>query len=294
MGYLHIDNLYRNADILMFRECYALEKIHGTSAHIDWDSNENHHSRKDCVAYFSGGENHSNFEKLFDREFLYSKFKELGYFTCTIYGEAYGGKQQGMSDTYGKELKFIVFDVKIGDRWLDVPRAEMVAKELGLEFVSYERCSTDVVELNRQRDLPSVQAVRNGVTEPKKREGVVLRPIIELVKNNESRIISKHKTEDFRETKTPRPDVNPEQLKVLADADAVAEEWVTPMRLQHIVGGLQCVGMEDTPTIMKMMNEDIQREGDKEIVWSKEVSKAISKKTAKMFKDYLKSRFLSA
>ena len=36
MGYAHIDNLYKEQTILMFRECYALEKIHGTSAHISW------------------------------------------------------------------------------------------------------------------------------------------------------------------------------------------------------------------------------------------------------------------
>jgi hypothetical protein len=29
MGYLHIDNLYKNVDILLFKECYAMEKIHG-------------------------------------------------------------------------------------------------------------------------------------------------------------------------------------------------------------------------------------------------------------------------
>lgn len=286
MGYLHIDNLYKNADILMFRECYALEKIHGTSAHISWKDGD--------LIFFSGGENYNKFIELFNGEYLNNTFLALGFKECIVYGEAYGGKQQGMSDTYGKELKFIAFDVKIGDRWLDVPRAEIVAKELGLEFVSYERCSTDLIELNRQRDLPSVQAVRNGVTEPKKREGVVLRPIIELTKNNESRIISKHKTEDFRETKTPRPDVNPEQLKVLADAEAVAEEWVTPMRMRHIVGKMEIARIEDTPEVMKAMNEDIQREGDKEIVWSKEVAKAISKKTAKLYKEYLKGRFLSA
>src|SRR5690348_10996218 len=34
MGYLHIGNLYKTQDLLLFRECYALEKVHGTSAHI--------------------------------------------------------------------------------------------------------------------------------------------------------------------------------------------------------------------------------------------------------------------
>ena len=32
MGYLHIENLYKAQDILLFRECYALEKVHGTAA----------------------------------------------------------------------------------------------------------------------------------------------------------------------------------------------------------------------------------------------------------------------
>ena len=34
MSYLHIQNLYKDPRILMLREVYALEKIHGTSAHI--------------------------------------------------------------------------------------------------------------------------------------------------------------------------------------------------------------------------------------------------------------------
>lgn len=36
MSYMHIDNLYKSQTLLMFRECYALEKIHGTSAHVMW------------------------------------------------------------------------------------------------------------------------------------------------------------------------------------------------------------------------------------------------------------------
>ena len=32
MAYMHIENLYRNQNILLFKQCYCLEKIHGTSA----------------------------------------------------------------------------------------------------------------------------------------------------------------------------------------------------------------------------------------------------------------------
>jgi hypothetical protein len=34
MGYAHINNLYKDQEILIFKHVWALEKIHGTSAHI--------------------------------------------------------------------------------------------------------------------------------------------------------------------------------------------------------------------------------------------------------------------
>ena len=57
MGYLHIRNLYQDQDILLFKECYALEKIHGTSAHIAWDGE---------LKFFAGGCNHDRFCALFN------------------------------------------------------------------------------------------------------------------------------------------------------------------------------------------------------------------------------------
>jgi hypothetical protein len=113
MGYLHIDNLYKDQTILMFKECYALEKIHGTSAHISWNVKDKK------VKFFSGGESYERFVSLFDIEFLQKTFAENFIDSnVTIYGEAYGGKQQGMSNTYGKELKFIGFEVQVGEYWL--------------------------------------------------------------------------------------------------------------------------------------------------------------------------------
>jgi hypothetical protein len=71
MGYLHINNLYKDQTILIFKECYALEKIHGTSAHLSWNCKEKK------VKYFSGGESNERFVKVFDNRFLVSKFLEL-------------------------------------------------------------------------------------------------------------------------------------------------------------------------------------------------------------------------
>ena len=54
MGYLHIDNLYKNQTIMLFKECYAMEKIHGTSAHVGWKFETKQ------VNFFTG-ENHKLF-----------------------------------------------------------------------------------------------------------------------------------------------------------------------------------------------------------------------------------------
>lgn len=276
MAYLDITNLYKEPDILMFRECYALEKIHGTSAHISWKADTGIH-------FFAGGEKHEKFIALFNPAALTEKFKSIDGKDVVIYGEAYGGKQQGMSATYGPMLKFVVFDVKIDDLWLAVPQAEVLTKEFGLEFVHYVKIPADLENINRERDADSVQAKRNGIAEPRMREGVVLRPLIELRKNNGERIIVKHKRDEFMETKTPR-EVDPAKLKVLEDARAIADEWVTPMRLTHVLDKNPASGMEDTPKVIKAMLEDVKREAAGEVVWSKDVETAIGRATAVLLK----------
>lgn len=280
MGYLHINNLYKDTDILLFKECYALEKIHGSSAHINFKNTK--------LTFFAGGESHERFLGLFNQEFLSSEFTKIGQDDVTVYGEVYGGKCQGMSETYGKELKFVAFDVKIGDSWLSVPQAHEFVSFLGLEFVDYVKIPTTLEAIDKERDKDSVQAVRNGCGTGKIREGVILRGIIELTKNNGARIIAKHKRDEFRETKTPRPVVDPAKLQVLENAELIAQEWVVGERLNHVLSKIPNVGIENTGEVIKAMIDDVKREGEKEIVWSKDVEKAIGKATALLFKNKLK------
>lgn len=214
----------------------------------------------------------------------------MGNNEVIVYGEAYGGKEQGMSNTYGKQLKFIVFDIQIDDHWLSVPNAENVAQKLGLEFVAYEKIKTDIDSINAQRDANSVQAVRNGITEPRKREGIVLRPLIEMYNNNNERIICKHKHDDFKETNSSRKIVDPARLEVLTKAKEIADEWVTDMRLEHVIQKFPGANIEDTSKIIEAMYEDVMRESVGEIVESKELKKEIFTKTAKMFQQKLKNR----
>ena len=287
MGYLHIENLYRPAaqSILLFREVYALEKIHGTSAHIAWRTADGNQ----VLTFFAGGESHTNFVALFDAAALTQALTALGHPDVVVFGEAYGGKQQGMRHTYGDKLRFIVFDVKIGETWLAVPDAEDVAKKLGLEFVPYHKVSTDLAALDAERDRPSEVAVRRGIVEPKPREGVVLRPLREFSLNGH-RVIVKHKGAAFSETKTPRPVADPAKLAVLTAASAIADEWVTPMRLEHVLQRVPADDMSAAPKVIAAMVEDVYREGKGEIVESREATAAIGRKTAELLKKHLTAR----
>ena len=270
----------------MFKQCIALEKIHGTSAHVSY------HPVDDKLFFFAGGAKHDEFLKCFDQEALISAFRQNAQeFSNTadiiIFGEAYGGSMQGMEATYGPVLKFVAFEVKIGDNWLDVQRAESFARKMGLDFVPYEIIPATEEAINQEMMRDSVQAVKVGMGEGHMREGIVLRPLIELIHPNGGRIISKHKRPEFAErTHTPKI-IDPEQMQLLEDAKAIADEWVTPMRLIHVLAAFPDVQLDDMNKVIKAMIEDVEREAEGEIVSSKEARKAIGKKTAKLLKDRL-------
>jgi hypothetical protein len=282
MSYYHIPNLYQDQSILLFKECYALEKIHGTSAHILY--------KDDDIVFFSGGVKYEEFVKLFSYENLLSIFRE--HFTpeqkVCVYGEAYGGKCQGMSTTYGPNLKFVAFEVLVDGIWLKVPDAETVVKFLGLEFVFYRKIPTDIESINRERDAPSIQAVRNGIPDyqPMFREGIVLRPLEEMIKNNGGRVIAKHKRDEFRETKTPRNVIDKsEKREKLIEVNKIIDEWLTERRLDHVLDNANLeLKVENIGKIIPLMMEDIYREGKGEIEESQELKKAIGRETALMFK----------
>jgi hypothetical protein len=250
------------------------------------------------LTFFSGGEVHVRFVSLFNQGFLKTAFASFARGEIIVFGEAYGGKMQGMRETYGDEPKFVVFDVKFNDTWLTVPHAAAAAAMLKLEFVDYAKIKTTMDEINAQRDRDSTQAIRNGVGAGKRREGIVLRPLEELVDSRGNRIIAKHKNAEFCETKTVR-EVNPEKKKVMEEADAIAEEWATPMRLQHVIdrakallSGMRGAEMNplditDTKTIINMMVDDIKVETEGEIVESNEAITAIGRRTTHLYHEWL-------
>lgn len=321
MGYLHITNLYKEPEFLACGDThvYALEKIHGTSAHVAW-KRETYRSAdfKDSILtpeelrFFSGGEKHENFVKLFDADDLKARIRRVadtwaplaenpGAHSVILHGEAYGGKQQGMRDTYGPDLRFIVFDVMVDGQWVIVEQARFWAQAAGLEFVDFKLIPLTPEALDAERDRDSEQAIRNGMGPGKIREGIVIRPLVERVDHRGNRVIYKHKRPEFGESLKQKKEaklLDLSRVQVLQDAQAIAEEWVTEERLSHVLDKIVAarqeavelytkgcdLDMKDTPEVIRAMLADVQREGEGEIVWSKEAERSVCTKTAKLFK----------
>jgi hypothetical protein len=295
MGYLHIKNVTKDHPIFLFRDCYALEKLHGTSTHLSFNP-EQPEGQQLCV--FSGGIKYNSFVECLDLDAILAKFKENGT-KATVFGEGYGGSCQKMSDTYGPKIKFCAFDVRIDyngiKRWLEVPRAELFVKNLGLEFVHYKLIPATIEALDSERDSDSEQAIRNGMGVGKKREGIVCRPLLEFSYDGseDSRIICKHKRAEFRETKSERTLQSEEKQRVLTEVTAIVDEYVVPMRLEHVLqklGDPDSLTVERTKDVINAMCEDVLREAADEIVESKPLLKGIGNRTAKLYKEWLNKK----
>lgn len=286
MSYLHIDNLYKNQTVLQFKEVYVLEKVHGTSAHVAFDRAKPEGKR---LHFFHGGSARDSFLALFDSAQLELALDSLGHERLTVYGEAYGGKIHRGQHQYGPDLRFVAFDVKHNDRWLTVPAAQGVADALGLEFVPWSVCRADVPILDGFRDAPcGLRHLKSAPAPGAWSEGIVIRPLQEWVDYRGNRVIAKHKRPEMRETKTPR-EVSPEALAVETDALRIADEWVTHVRLDHVLDRLRASDIDvgdisATGKVIAAMVEDVVREAAGEIVDSRPARKAIGARAAEMFK----------
>ncbi len=283
MGYAKINNLYKDQTLLEHDEVYALEKIHGTSAHIAFN--------KGNINFYAGGMKHELFISIFQNHpvewLLRNKLSNEN--EVVIYGEAYGGSMQRMQHVYGDKARFIAFDVKYNGIWLNVPDAHSFCTHLQLEFVDYVKIPTKLSLLDEERDKHSVQAIRNGVGEGKPREGVVLRPLQEGFDRRGNRLIAKHKNAQHNETKTQR-EVDPTKLVKLKEAKAIAEEWVTEMRLDHVLDKCltpeqnETLDMSYTPIVIRAVLADIKKESEREIEWSKDAEREVCTLAARLFK----------
>ena len=109
-----------------------------------------------------------------------------------LYGEGYGAKIQKGGGNYRHDQDFVLFDVRIGDWWLQRKDVEDVGQKLGVDIVPIIGGGTlhDMVKMAKQGIISQWGNF--------KAEGIVARPSTELVARNGGRLITKIKTRDFR------------------------------------------------------------------------------------------------
>ena len=109
-----------------------------------------------------------------------------------LYGEGYGNKiQKAGADYIPNGNDFVLFDVKIGDWWLQRPDVEGIGKAFGLKVVPIigEGTLNDALEMTK-KGFKSTWGDFNA-------EGIVARPKTELKTRSGQRIITKIKYRDF-------------------------------------------------------------------------------------------------
>jgi len=120
-------------------------------------------------------------------------FSEIfGAAEICLYGEGYGAKIQKGGGSYRQDQDFVLFDVLVGEWWLQRRDVEDVALKLGLDIVPIVGKGT-LVEM--------VENARNGIGSTWgdfQAEGYVARPETELKDRSGKRLITKIKCRDFK------------------------------------------------------------------------------------------------
>ncbi|MBT8420746.1 MAG: RNA ligase family protein [Gammaproteobacteria bacterium] len=119
---------------------------------------------------------------------LLASFKDAD--VC-LYGEGYGAKIQKGGGLYRQDQGFVLFDIRIGQWWLQREDIEEIAGRLGIDIVP-------IVGHGTLDDM--VDRVRSGFDSQWggfAAEGIVARSTVELQTRGGERIITKIKAKDF-------------------------------------------------------------------------------------------------
>ncbi|HZS45578.1 MAG TPA: RNA ligase family protein [Blastocatellia bacterium] len=166
------------------------EKVDGTNTRVMWQS-------ADRSLKFGGKTDQASIpvSLLYRLQELFTESRLVEVFPETdgcLYGEGYGKKIQSAGVNYIPDgVDFVLFDVKIGEWWLQREDIVDVANKLGIRVVPIvgEGTLSDAVKMVKQ-GFNSVWG--NFIA-----EGIVARPKVELKTRKSERIITKIKYRDF-------------------------------------------------------------------------------------------------
>lgn len=181
---------YKSPEVeyLAHNDWIITEKIDGTNVRVMWDGASITFAGRTEKAEF-----HPDLVKRLEEMFLdkISLFIEkFGDKPVCFYGEGYGaGIQKG--GVYKKTKDFILFDVMVGNTWLERGNVVGIADVFGIECVPIV-CGGSL--------LNAINLVANGLKSHFGdfiAEGVICKPKVELTNRFGDRVIVKIKTRDF-------------------------------------------------------------------------------------------------
>jgi len=112
--------------------------------------------------------------------------------TVCLYGEGYGPKIQKGGGNYRKDQGFVLFDIKIGEWWLQRKDVVDIAMKFGLDIVPI--VGSGSLENMVEMAMSGFDSAWGNF----KAEGIVARPTVELRGRDGRRIITKIKHKDFQ------------------------------------------------------------------------------------------------
>lgn len=193
-----ISGLYRNPAVEFLRYCpwEWTEKIDGTNIRVHWDGH---------AVTLAGRTDRANIPReLFDKlKTLFCStaaeemFEQLfGLKEVTLYGEGYGRKIQNGGAYIPDGVDFILFDVEVGDMFLERPNVANIATAFGISVVPLIMTGTVAEAISYVKGHPK-STIGTAYM-----EGLVGRPAVTLLDRAGNRIILKVKYCDFKEEPT--------------------------------------------------------------------------------------------
>lgn len=164
------------------------EKVDGANIRIDYDG------RDITIKGRTDKANLAPFVQDVIAEILGDRMGKVFQEPVCLYGEFYGDKINKGRHYLGRgEHSFILFDVKIGEYWLQWKDVCDIADKIDIHTVPVINRGTldDAISLC-QRGFPSAVSI-----EGRQAEGLVLRPPINLWNQKGERVMSKVKLKDF-------------------------------------------------------------------------------------------------
>lgn len=196
-----IEGKFRLPEFNNVKKWYVTEKVDGTNIRILYE--------KGCPSIeFYGRTDNAQMptfllkylQETFTAEKMDKSFPDLSQFTLVVlYGEGYGAKIQKGGNYRPNSVCFRLFDVKIGDWWLEPESIQDVANKLGIQTVPYlgEFTTEEAIALLKNEPLSKV-ANEEGGNKAYKIEGIVARTKPLLLRRNGERVMWKLKCRDYR------------------------------------------------------------------------------------------------